>query len=41
MRTGDIDKLSDAIEDADGTTQKMKETMLDTSQGLTMLSGIN
>ena len=34
----DIDKLSDAIENADGTTQKMKETMLDTSQGsITML----
>lgn len=37
--TEDTDKLSDAIENADGTTQKMKETMLDTSQGsLTMLS---
>lgn len=35
----DIDKLSGAIENADGTTQKMKETMLDTSQGsITMLS---
>jgi hypothetical protein len=37
--TPDVEKLSDAIENADGTTQKMKETMLDTSQGsLTMLS---
>ena len=37
--TEDTDKLSNAIENADGTTQKMKETMLDTSQGsLTMLS---
>ncbi len=36
--TTDIDKLSGAIENADGTTQKMKETMLDTSQGsITML----
>lgn len=36
--TTDIDKLSSAIENADGTTQKMKETMLDTSQGsITML----
>ena len=37
--TEDTDKLSNAIANADGTTQKMKETMLDTSQGsLTMLS---